>query len=69
MNKVVLVGRLTRDPEVRVFSNGNPVANFTLAINRNFKNKDGNIDADFIPVAVYGRQADVIQNMLLRVVN
>ena len=37
MNKVVLVGRLTRDPEVRVFSNGNPVANFTLAINRNFK--------------------------------
>ena len=61
MNKVVLVGRLTRDPEVRVFSNGNPVANFTLAINRNFKNKDGNIDADFINITVYGRQVDVIQ--------
>ena len=66
MNKVVLVGRLTRDPEVRVFSNGNPVANFTLAINRNFKNKDGNIDADFIPVAVYGRQADVIQKYVTK---
>lgn len=66
MNKVVLVGRLTRDPEVRVFSNGNPVANFTLAINRNFKNKDGNVDADFIPVAVYGRQADVIQKYVTK---
>ena len=66
MNKVVLVGRLTRDPEVRVFSNGNPVANFTLAINRNFKNKDGNIDADFIPVAVYGRQSDVIQKYVTK---
>lgn len=66
MNKVVLVGRLTRDPEVRVFSNGNPVANFTLAINRNFKNKDGNIDADFIPVAVYGRQVDVIQKYVTK---
>ena len=66
MNKVVLVGRLTRDPEVRVFSNGNPVANFTLAINRNYKNKDGNIDADFIPVAVYGRQADVIQKYVTK---
>ena len=66
MNKVVLVGRLTRDPEVRVFSNGNPVANFTLAINRNFKNKDGNIDADFIHVAVYGRQADVIHKYVTK---
>ena len=66
MNKVVLVGRLTKDPEVRVFSNGNPVANFTLAINRNYKNKDGNIDADFIPVAVYGRQADVIQKYVTK---
>ena len=43
MNKVVLVGRLTRDPEVRTMPNGNPVASFTLAINRNFKNSRHNI--------------------------
>lgn len=58
MNKVVLVGRLTRDPEVRTMPSGNAVASFTLAINRNFKNKEGNIDADFINVSVFGRQAE-----------
>lgn len=58
MNKVILVGRLTRDPEVRTMPTGNSVASFTLAINRNFKNKEGNIDADFINVSVFGRQAE-----------
>lgn len=58
MNKVILVGRLTRDPEVRTMPNGNTVASFTLAINRNFKNKEGNVDADFINVSVFGRNAD-----------
>lgn len=58
MNKVILVGRLTRDPEVRTMPSGNSVASFTLAINRNFKNKEGNIDADFINVSVFGRQAE-----------
>ncbi len=58
MNKVVLVGRLTRDPEVRTMPNGNPVASFTLAINRNFKNKEGNYDADFINVSIFGKQAE-----------
>ena len=58
MNKVILVGRLTRDPEVRMMPSGNNVASFTVAINRNFKNKEGNIDADFINVSVFGRQAD-----------
>lgn len=60
MNKVILVGRLTRDPEIRTMPNGNSVASFTLAINRNFKNKDGNIDADFINISVFGRQVDSI---------
>lgn len=58
MNRVVLVGRLTRDPEVRALPTGNSVATFTLAINRNFKNKEGNIDADFINISVFGRQAE-----------
>lgn len=58
MNRVVLVGRLTRDPEVRTLATGNSVASFTLAINRNFKNKEGNVDADFINISVFGRQAE-----------
>lgn len=60
MNKVILVGRLTRDPEIRTMPTGNSVASFTLAINRNFKNKEGNIDADFINISVFGRQVESI---------
>ena len=52
MNRVVLVGRLTRDPEVRALPTGNSVATFNLAINRNFNNKEGNIYADFINILV-----------------
>ena len=45
MNKIILVGRLTKDPEIRSTSTGFATANFTVAVNRNFKNKDGNYDA------------------------
>ena len=54
MNKVVLVGRLTRDPEVRSSSSGFETVRFTVAINRKFKNKDGAYDADFISCVVFG---------------
>ncbi len=53
MNKIILVGRLTRDPEIRTIGTGNSVANFTVAINRPFKNKEGIIEADFINVVSY----------------
>ena len=46
MNKIILVGRLTRDPELRSTSTGLSTANFTVAVNRNFKNKDGQYDVD-----------------------
>lgn len=60
MNKVILVGRLTRDPEIRSFSNGGQIANFTLAVNRNFRNREGQIDADFLPIVVSGKQVETI---------
>lgn len=47
MNKVVLVGRLTKNPELKNL-NETTVTNFTIAVNRNFKNKDGQYEADFI---------------------
>lgn len=43
MNRVVLVGRLTKDPDLRYTPNGVPVANFTLAVNRTFTNQQGNV--------------------------
>lgn len=58
MNKVVLVGRLTKDPELRNTNSGLPVSSFTIAINRNYKNKDGNYDTDFLNISIFGKQAE-----------
>lgn len=60
MNKVILVGRLTRDPELRSTTSGFNTANFSVAVQRNFKNKDGNFDADFINCVAFRNQADFI---------
>ncbi len=60
MNKVVLVGRLTRDPEVRSTSSGSSTARFTVAVNRNFKNKDGQYDADFVSCVAFRNTADFV---------
>ncbi len=58
LNKVVLIGRLTRDPELRYTTSGIPVARFTLAVNRNFTNQQGEREADFIPIVVWRGQAE-----------
>ena len=59
MNKVILMGRLTRDPEVRYSQGENPlaIARFTLAVDRRFK-RDGEASADFINCVAFGRQAE-----------
>jgi len=57
MNKIILVGRLTRDPETKDV-NGKTVANFTVAVDRRFKNKDGQKETDFVPVVVWGKSAE-----------
>lgn len=64
LNRVVLVGRLTKDPEFRTTPNGVSVATFTLAVNRNFKNKNGEQQADFINVVVFRQQAENVNNYL-----
>ncbi|MEL7571046.1 MAG: single-stranded DNA-binding protein [Eubacteriaceae bacterium] len=64
LNKVVLIGRLTKDPEVRYTNANTPVASFTLAVNRNFKNKDGNYDADFINIVAWRKLAELCSSSL-----
>ncbi|MCM3070980.1 single-stranded DNA-binding protein [Staphylococcus warneri] len=64
INRVVLVGRLTKDPEFRTTQNDVSVATFTLAVNRNFKNKNGEQQADFINVVVFRQQAENVNNYL-----
>lgn len=63
MNKVELVGRLTRDPEVRYTQgeNANAIARFSVAVNRRFKNNEGNYDADFINCVAFGKAAEFIE--------
>ncbi|WP_277679803.1 single-stranded DNA-binding protein [Gracilibacillus dipsosauri] len=64
MNRVVLVGRLTRDPELRYTPNGVAVANFTVACNRPFSGQDGNREADFINCVVWRRPAENLANYM-----
>lgn len=53
MNKICIVGNLTRDPELRATEQGNAVCSFTVAVNRRYKDQDGNTPTDFIPVVVW----------------
>lgn len=64
MNRVVLVGRLTKDPDLRYTPNGVPVATFTLAVNRMFTNQQGEREADFINCQVWRKPAENAANYL-----
>ncbi|MDD2233334.1 MAG: single-stranded DNA-binding protein [Desulfitobacteriaceae bacterium] len=66
LNRVVLIGRLTRDPELRYTPNGVAVANFTLAVGRNFKNAQGERETDFIPCVVFRQLAENVTNYLAK---
>lgn len=62
INNVVLVGRMTRDAELRYTQSNIAVATFTLAVNRNFKNENGDREADFINVVIWRQQAENLAN-------
>ena len=58
MNKVILIGRLTKDPELRTIASGNATTSFTIAVNRNFTNQNGEREADFINCVAWRKQAE-----------
>ena len=64
MNKVFLIGRLTRDPELRYTGNNTAVASFALAVQRNFANQQGEREADFFNITVWRKQAENVKNYL-----
>ncbi len=64
MNRVILVGRLTKDPDLRYTPTGVAVATFTLAVNRNFTNQQGEREADFINCVVWRKPAENVANFL-----
>ncbi|WP_078543479.1 single-stranded DNA-binding protein [Litchfieldia alkalitelluris] len=62
INQVILVGRLTRDPEIRYTADGQAVANVTLAVNRNYKSQAGEIEADFVNCTLWRKTAENTAN-------
>ena len=64
MNRTILVGRLTKDPELRYTPSGVATASFTIAVNRPFKNQAGENEADFINCVVWRKPAENVANFL-----
>jgi len=64
LNHIVLIGRLVRDPELRYTSNGTPVANFTLAVERNYRNQQGETEVDYIKIVTWRKLAENVAHHL-----
>lgn len=64
MNQICLVGRITKDPELRQSSQGTNYCMFTLAVNRPYSNKDGNTEADFISCVAWRNSAEFLANYI-----
>lgn len=64
INRVVLVGRLTRDPEMRTTTTGKNVVEFSIAVNKRMKPQDGSPDADFFRIKAWGQTAEYVSNYL-----
>lgn len=60
LNHIVLLGRLTADPEIKYTQNGNPVAMFTLAVDRDFKTAGGDRETDFINITAWKNTAEFV---------
>lgn len=65
MNRVILIGRLVRDPEMRSTTTGKSVASFSIAVDRRIKGQDGK-DADFFRVSAWGQTAEFVSNYLTK---
>ena len=66
INRVVLVGRLVRDPELRTTTTGKSVTSFTIAVTKRFKPQDGGQDADFFRVTAWEKTAEFVANYLTK---
>lgn len=66
LNRIILIGRLTRDPELKYTGSGHAVANFTLAVDKPYVGQDGERGADFIDVVVWRKLAEVCANHLVK---
>ena len=66
LNKVVLIGRPTKDPELKFSTSGIAITSFTLAVDRNYTSQNGQREADFIPVKVFKKAAESVANYVTK---
>ncbi len=66
INRVILLGRLTDDPQMRYTSNGTPVTNFSLAVDRRFTNQQGERETDFIDIVAWRKLAELCADYLVK---
>lgn len=66
MNKAILMGRLTKDPELRQTNSGHSVVNFQIAVDRRFKNADGERETDFIPIVCWRKTAEFVKDYFVK---
>lgn len=66
LNRIILIGRLTRDPELRYTPSGVPVGHFTLAVDRPFQNRSGERETDFIDIVVWRKLAETVANHMTK---
>lgn len=66
INRVVLIGRLTRDPELRTTTSGKSVSDFTIAVDKTVKPTDGSPTADFFRVTAWGQTAEFVNNYMTK---
>ncbi len=66
INNITLIGRLVRDPELNYLQNGTAVTKFTIAVERNYKGKDGIAPVDFIPIECFGKLGENVANYVAK---
>lgn len=66
LNRIIVIGRITADPELKYLNNGSAVSTFNVAVDRPFRNTSGEKETDFIPVVTYSKLAEVCANNLAK---
>jgi len=64
LNRIILIGRLVADPELKYTASGIPMAKYRIAVNRDYKNQQGEIETDFINIVSWRKQAEVVSKNL-----
>jgi single-strand DNA-binding protein len=67
MNRIILIGRLTKDPDKKIIEDtGKTITRFTVAVEREYRNANGDREVDFIPIVVWGKRAEVAAEFLTK---